>query len=326
MAKSRSVDAKLSRLRALRQETATPQHLAEFRHALGDKSNLVAAAAAEIVGERILSDLTPDLVRAFDRFMVEPVENDKLCRAKIAIIEALNKIEYDKEDVFVCGIRHVQMEPCWGGKQDTAAPLRGSAAFGLVRINHSDVVLLLADLLADPEKVARSAAARALGETRAPAAIPLLRFKARMGDQEPEITAECLTALMLAAPKESLPFVAQFLDFPSEAIQEGAAFALAESRRPDALEILKATWPKARHGPLQEVLLLAISMTRLPAALDFLLEIMADDDQAPASAALSALTIHRHNESIKERIAAVVAKNGSAALQDCFKKKFEAKE
>lgn len=326
MAKSRGVDAKLSRLRALRKEQPAAEQLAELRQALGDKSNLVAAQAAEIVGDRALAEFAPDLVAAYDRFMLEPEETDKLCLAKIAIVEALNKIEYDQEAVFLSGIQHVQAESCWGGSEDAAARLRGSAALGLVRINYPGVVLLLADLLADPEKVARLAAAQALGASGAPAAIPLLRFKARLGDKDPAVTGECLTALMSAAPKESLPFVRHFLDSHDEVIQEAAAFALAESRRPEALAVLIEHWPKTRRGPLQEVILLAIAMTRLPAALDFLLEIVAGANQAAALAALSALAIHRHYESIKERIAAAVAKRGDTALQERFKKKFEAKE
>jgi HEAT repeat protein len=322
MAKSRGVDAKLNRLRALRRETPIPEHLAELRKALGDTSNLVVADAAEIVGSRILPELAPDLVAAFDRFMVEPAETDKLCRAKTALVEALNKIEYEKEDVFLAGIHHVQMEPRWGGEEDSAARLRGSAALALVRINYRDVVLLLADLLADPEKVTRVAAAQALGESRAPSALPLLRFKARLGDEDPDVTAECLTALMSAAPKESLPFVAQFLDSPDEAIQQGAAFALAESRRPDALDILMQHWPKARDGSAQELIRLAISMTRLPAALDFVLESLVADNQSTALAALSALAIHPHNQSIHERIAAAVAKKGDAILKEAFRKEF----
>ena len=127
---------------------------------LGDRSNLIVADAAEIVGERTLADLAPHLVAAFDRFMVDPEETDKLCRAKIAIVEALNKIEFDEEAVFLKGIRHVQMEPRWGGEEDSAGPLRASAAFGLVRINYHDVVLLLTDLLTDGDKIARSNAAR----------------------------------------------------------------------------------------------------------------------------------------------------------------------
>ena len=61
----------------------------------------MVADAAEIAGWRIILVLAPDLVAAFDRFMIEPVETDKVCRAKIAIVEALNKIEYDNEDVFL---------------------------------------------------------------------------------------------------------------------------------------------------------------------------------------------------------------------------------
>jgi HEAT repeat protein len=322
MAKARGVDAKLSRLRALRQEHLAAEHLAELRQALADRSNLVAADAAEIVGARNLTELAPDLVAAFDRFMTDPAETDKLCRAKVAIVEALNRIDHDRADIFLRGIRHVQMEPRWGKEEDTAAPLRGGAAFGLVRINYPDVILLLADLLADPEKVARVAAAQALGQSRLLAAVPLLRFKARVGDEDSAVTAECLTALMSATPDESLAFVASFLHSSQEAVQEAAAFALAESRRPDALDVLTGYWPRARGSPLQEVVLLAISMTRLPAAVDFLMTILAGDNQPAALAALSALAIHRHNAAIKERVAAI-ARQRDAVMQERFKKTFE---
>ena len=77
------------------------------------------------------------------------------------------------------------------------------------------------------------------------AAIVLLRFKARTGDKEPEVVVECLNALMSAAAEESLAFVGQFLRSTTEEIAEGAALALAESRRPDAFELLKERWPRA---------------------------------------------------------------------------------
>jgi hypothetical protein len=326
MAKPRGVDAKLKRLRALRRETAVPGHVVELRRALNDVSNLVVGDAAEIVAEQHLSELAADLVAAFDRFLVDPVETDKLCRAKLAIVETLNAIEYDREEIFLRAIRHVQMEPRWGREEDSAAGLRGVAAFGLVRINYHDVAVQLADLLADPEKPARLAAVKALGASAAPAAVPLLRFKARIGDSEPEVTAECLAALMSAAPVESLPFVAGFLAFPNDVIQAGAAFALAESRRTDALDILVGHWPRARRGSLEEILLLAISITRLPAALEFLLGILADEHQTAASAALSALAIHSHNESLRERIATIVARRADPALREQFDRKFDAKK
>jgi hypothetical protein len=116
--------------------------------------------------------------------------------------------------------------------------------------------------------------------------------------------------------------VGEFLDSPTESIAEGAALALAESRRPDAFERLKAHWPKVRPGSLQNVLLLAIAITRLPAALEFLLEVLAGDNRAVAEAALAALAIHRHNPAARDRIAAVIAKKGDAALRERFGREF----
>jgi HEAT repeat protein len=322
MAKARGIDAKLSCLRTLRDQPASPALAAALRAALGDASNLVAAEAAQIIGTRLLPDFAADLVAAFDRFMVEPEESDKLCRAKNAIVETLNKIGYEKDDVFLRGIHHVQMEPAWGEPYDAAAQLRGNSAFGLVRINHPGVLNLLADLLADSENVARLAAVQALGQSGRVAAIPLLRFKARTGDQDPTLTAECLTALVQMAPVESLPFVTEFLHDHDTTMQEGAAFALAEARNPEALHILRAFLAKAERDGLHESVLLAISMLRLPAAFNLLLEIVAGQNKAMALAALSALAIHRHNESLRERIATAVAKKDDAALQARLDQKF----
>jgi hypothetical protein len=69
-------------------------------------------------------------------------------------------------------------------------------------------------------------------------------------------------------------------------------------------------------------LLLAIAITRLPAALDFLLEVLAAKNGAGAIAALTALAIHKHNPAIRERIAAVVEKKDVAELHEKFTKEF----
>ncbi len=177
--------------------------------------------------------------------MVEPETTDKLCRAMIAIAEALNKLDYGEAGVFLRGIRLV-MPPDWDGIHDAAAPLRGSSAFGLVRIRHPEALMLLTDLLLDRDPVARTAAVQALGQSGWLAALPLLRFKARIGDQEPAVTAECLTALAGLAFDQSLPLITEFLYGANEALAEGAAFALAESRRPEALTALTDFWPRAR--------------------------------------------------------------------------------
>ncbi len=111
MTKPRGVEAKLLRLRELRKEPGAVGAVEELRRALGDRSNLVVAEAASLVGEAKIAELAPELAAAFERFMAEPAESDKLCRAKIAIAEALDKIEYQRPQVFLRGIRHVQKEP-----------------------------------------------------------------------------------------------------------------------------------------------------------------------------------------------------------------------
>jgi HEAT repeat protein len=319
MAKTRGVEAKLKRLHLLRKEPISPAVVDELRKFLGDSSNFVVADAAAIAGDCNVAELASDLVAAFDRFMDDAEESDKLCRAKNAILEALNKLDYDSPDIFLRGIRHVQMEAGWPKGQDAAAGLRGTAAFGLVRQGYRGILILLADLLADSEKVARVAAVQALEATGSMAAVPLLRFKARLGDKEPEVTWECFTALLKLEP-ESLEFVAEFLDASDEAIGEGAALALGEARRPEAFSYLRDRLLTLRQGSFQDAVLLAISMLRLPAAIDFLIEQIAM--KSTASAALTALAIHRHNEPIKESVSVAVAQTQDAGLKARFNEKF----
>ncbi len=45
-----------------------------MKKSLGDRSNLVVAAASAIVGENALIELVPELEAAFDRFLVDPLK------------------------------------------------------------------------------------------------------------------------------------------------------------------------------------------------------------------------------------------------------------
>jgi HEAT repeat protein len=316
------LESKLARLRELRNEPPSPQLLQELRVALRDRSNFVVADAAEISGDNAFSELAPDLVAAFERFLVDPAKTDKLCRAKIAIARVLDKLEYLRPDVFLRGISHFQPEPVWGGEQDTAAPLRGACAFTLVRIGHHGVLNLLVDLLADPEKDARVSAAQALAYNATQAAGLLLRLKARVGDKAPEVISECLGGLLKLDPEEGLPFVAEFLQSADEAIQESAAIALGESRRPEAFPVLKDFWEHQILSTLQETILVAMALLRLPAANDFLLSLISEGSSAVAAGALSALAVHRHDARLRDRVAAAVAETGSAALRAQFEDRF----
>jgi len=322
MAKARSLESKLAKVRSLRSAPSSPQLVHELRTALTDASNLVVAEAAAIAGELRLTELTAELVAACERFYENPLKTDKLCRAKIALVEALNQMEFADEDFFWRSARYVQEEPVWGGSQDTAAPLRVACAFALVRTRAQGTLPHLVDLLCDPEKGARAGAAQALTYSGSDAALLLLRLKARLGDEDPEVISECLNGILKLSPNDGVALVAEFLEAKDVGVQAAAVLALGESRRPQAFEALQAFWQRQADPRLQETILVALALLRIPAATDFLLDLVAHESELVASAALAALVPFRHDIRLRERVAAAVAKNGRAAVRACFDKRF----
>jgi HEAT repeat protein len=325
MARAQSLDAKLARLREIRRDLGSPQLAESLRPSLRDTSNIVAAEAAEIAGEAHLTDLAPELVAAFERFLENPEKRDKQCRAKIAIVEALNKLEYGEEAFYLRGIHYVQEEPAWGRPQDSAVPVRVGSAFGLVRIRYRGVLALLVDMLVEEDKAARVGAVQALTYSGTEAAALVLRLKARVGDREAEVVSECFGGILEIAPEEGVPFVAEFLQSENDAVQEGALLALGSSRRPDAFEALKA-FAQHADGELLEVAHVAMALLRLPAATDHLISLVADPSRAVARAAVGALAVHRYDPRVRERTAEAVAATGDSDLRTVFESRFRASE
>jgi hypothetical protein len=155
MAKSRKLEELTAALNAIRPDPTSPEGLATLSRVIGSKYGIAVAQAAKIVGQAEIYALIPELVAAFDRFMVKPKDTDPGCRAKQAIAETLYRLEHRDEALFLKGIRHVQWEPVWGNQVDTAPKLRGTCALGLVRMNYPAVMVELADLLADPDPEAQ---------------------------------------------------------------------------------------------------------------------------------------------------------------------------
>jgi hypothetical protein len=321
-----SLDEKLAAIRRLREQPLSSEQTAELRRSLGDRSNLVVAAAAAIVGENTLVELSADLEAAFDRFLVNPLKDDKLCRAKVAVIQALDKMEHQGPEVFQRAASHVQFEPVWGGKEDSAAPLRAAAILALARIRGSDSLTLLVDSMTDPEKDVRIAAAQALAYVGTEPAGLLLRLKARIGDRDPDVLSECLSGLLTIEPRMHLPLVSSFLETEDAAQCEAAALALGKSRLPEAFDALRSCWQRSPISGRHAQVLFAIAMLRLPAAIEFLLELVASDSEAVAITAMSALKIHSHDPRLRERIAQLVQKKGSRTLQVLFDRDFRSDE
>jgi len=326
MANRLSLDDKLAAIRRLRTQEPSSEMEGELRRGLKDRSNLIVAAAAAIVGEQHLAALSAELEAAFERFLVDPQKNDKLCRAKIAIIQALDKVEHAQPEVFQKAARHVQFEPIWGGQADSAAPLRAAALFALARAGTSQDLPLLVDAMADPEREVRTAAAQALASFGTESAALVLRLKARVGDADPEVLSECLSGLLTVDPSANLPFVSEFLDSGGPTRCEAAVLALGKSRLPGALEALKSCWARRAYPELTDQILLAISMLRLPAAIDYLLDRVASDPERFAAAAVTALRIHSHDPKLRERVAGLVQQRGIRSLQERFDRDFQSDE
>ncbi len=296
-----------------RESPGSEASLALLRKGLADRVSIVVARAAELVGELGTTALAPEMVAAFQRFVADP-SKDKGCLAKIAIVEALTRLEHAEPEVFLAGIRHVQREPVWGGTEDTAAWLRGLSAIGLTGCRHPRVLQHLVDVLADPEKPARIGAARALGGLGGPEAALLLRLKLLQGDPELEVLSEGFRAfLSLEPPAEASSFVARFLDSSDETVAEAAALALGESRNPQALDVLKRAWERTRGQSFQafqafrRVLLIAMALLRTGPATDFLLSLLGDDSSENRREALSALGPFLYNDELREKVRAAVA-------------------
>src|SRR3954454_7969246 len=103
MATRATLEDKLAAIKGLRGRALAPEQEAELKKRLGDRSNLVVAAASTVAGEGGLAELAGDMEAAFDRFLADPFKDDKLCRAKIAIVQALDRMEHPDPRVFRVG-------------------------------------------------------------------------------------------------------------------------------------------------------------------------------------------------------------------------------
>ena len=296
------MEDQLARLAELRSQPPSPDGRAEVAGFLNGKSSLLAAKAARIAGEWQAAELIPELLAAFERFLLKPELTDKGCGAKSEILKTLCKLEHDSPAVFLRGIRYVQMEAVWGRSVDTAAELRGLSAIGLAQTAYPDVLEEILPLLLDSERGARIGAIRAIGACGLPGDALVLRLKALSGDPEPEVLGECFAALLRAQPAKSLAFVAAFLGAEQQAVAEAAALALGDSRLESAFELLRNAFERPHARALRRALLLAIALLRRESAIDFLLELVRTGEAQTSADAEAALAMYNQDPKLRERL------------------------
>jgi hypothetical protein len=296
MAPSHDIEAQVASLEALRNASSSEASSA-LRKALQHRNNFLVSKAAKLTADLNLTDLIPDLATAFPRFLPQSgkdaAKTDPQCWAKNAIAKALAAFEYQEHELFLLGMRHIQLEPVWGGSSDTAGPLRSTCALALVQCRSLNSVRLLAyltELFADKVLSVRVDAARAVEQVGSDAAMLLLRLRAELASDEPELLGACYSGVLHLEGPSAIPWAAKFLQHEDDTAAE-AAIAIAETRTPEAFTTLKKihqTPQRAKDPWFRAALLSAIALTRQDEAFDWLLTLVqaGNDDSKDAHEAL----------------------------------------
>lgn len=314
----RAFEEQLATLDALRHGPAEAR-VAPLRKALGHRNNFMVAKAADLIREFVrepgLAALEPELLTAFDRFFDDPVKNDPQCWAKNAIGRTLAALELQDETIFLRGMRHIQMEPVWGGQSDTAGTLRATCALALVQcrsLTERDLLTHLIDLLADKDKMVRVEVARAIEQIGSTSASLLLRLRAVLGSdksgaEEPEVLGACYSGVLRIEGGSAIPWIRRFLVAADDNAAE-AALAIAGTHSPDAFEVLRETFLTAHDPWWRSVLLSAIALTKQDSALEFLLELIRKE-ALEAEAAIEAVLRSMPSKEGTERLEKLVEGN-----------------
>lgn len=309
-------EAQIAALEALREqpEDVRPDPL---RKALAAKNNFIAAKAADLVREFNLTALTPDLLVAFERFFGNPEKTDPQCWAKNAISRTLAAFEHQETEVFLRGMRHHQWEPVWGGRSDTAGTLRSTCAFALVQcrsVVEADLLSHLLELVADNDKAVRAEIVRAIEQVGSDSASLLLRMRALIGNDEPEVLGACYSGVLHLEGARAIPWVSRFL-VPADDAAAEAALAISATHSPEAFEALRSAMDNVSDPWFRSVILSAIALTRQEAATEFLLE-QVRKESLDAEGAIEALLRSAPSNEVIQRLEKLV--KGNPRLERAF--------
>lgn len=304
-------EKQLAALDALRYQPPEAR-IEPLRKALTDRNNFVVGKAADLVREFRLTQLTPELLTAFDRFFENPIKTDPQCWAKNALSRALAAFEHQDAAAFLRGMKHVQPEPSWGGSSDSAGSLRATCALALVQCRsmaESELLAHLVELLADKDKAVRVEIVRAIEQIGSASAALLLRLRAVLGSDEPEVLGACYSGVLRIEGINAIPWVSRFLTTVDDPAAE-AALAIAGTHSSQGFEILRKRLAKESDPWFCSVLLSAIALTRQEEAFEFLLDLVRSES-LHAEAAIEAILRSMPSSEVTKRLKELVAGNQS---------------
>lgn len=269
-------------------DCASAEGCLQLRKALESKYSLVAGKAARIIGDALVSELAEALASACARFLSKP-ETDKGCLALTAIARALVTLDHDDAELYRRGMKHIQMEGTWGGSNDVGAEFRAVCAMGLANSRDHRKLQAMVELLADAEWPARAGAVKAIATVGSDAASLLLRYKALLGDAEPDVLSETLAGLLAVDGADALPLAGRIAESRDRDTSEAAILALGASRRADAVEWLKTRFARVADHDGKKCIILALASARNEVAMEFLVEVVRTASLPLAGVAISAM-------------------------------------
>ena len=298
----RSVKSRIDRLDALRDadpDEARPAVAAALR----TKTAVVVGHAAQMAASRDLVELRPEVEQAFARYLDLPGDKDVGCLAKSPLVAACDDLESLDTKLFLRGVRCVQFEPVWGGKQDRAAGIRARSLMALFRLRCPQAMSEAARLLADPEPAARAGAARAMANGSPIEGLPLLQYKALIGDDDERVIEETFGSLLALDPDGSVALLAELLKSPDETTGELAAMALGASRLELACDPL-ARWTRTLADRRARVGFAALAILRTTRAIEVLLAEIGTAPPERAVFAVEALAHFEYDRGLRARVQA----------------------
>lgn len=314
----RDIERELEELSGLRTLADADVQVRALGKALRDKVNVVVARAAKITGELQIRSLIPDLCTAYDSLFTNPLKSDPKCWGKEALAKALQTLGYADSPPFIKGSRHVQLEPVWGGEEDTAANLRSICSLALLQcldLTREDKLWAVVPLLTEASPSLRRDAALALEIFGGRESALLLRLKARMGDEDLAVAGQVFESLLRIEGAQAVPFVAELMRTARIEMREESALALGASRLPEAVAALQDASAKKPSPPVAlEVIYRALGLSRQETAAKFLLEALRKQRPDDALIALDALKLFLSSADVREEVNSIIQERSEPEL------------
>ena len=129
---------------------------------------------------------------------------------------------------------------------------------------------------------------RAIEQVGNDSATLLLRMLAELPSDHPEFLGACFSGVLALEGPSAIAWAGRFLSDENDSAAE-AVMAIAQTHTLEAFQLLRSTFATARDAWFRNTVLSAIALTRRQEATDWLLDLVANEEDDQASGAHEAL-------------------------------------